>query len=443
MVLQSPFFWIATGLILTFTFNSPALALCVGSIIALIWGNPLKNITGKLSKYLLQLAVILLGFGLQLNVILKVGYTSLGITFFSISTTMLLGWLLGKLYKVEHNVSLLINSGTAICGGSAIAAMSPAIGASQAQTAVAMAVVFLLNGIALLIFPYAGHFMELSQTDFGIWAALAIHDTSSVVGASAIYGTEALVIGTTVKLTRALWILPLSFLGAKLNKNQSKATIPWFLFGFLLTALIRSLMPEADGCWNMLALGGKKLMVGTLFFVGAGLTKEDLKKIGKGALLKAVTLWVLVEGIVEERNLDEKEWVKDVLVVIASPEHPFACRSMVPMAEMIEEQWVLRERGSGTLSSFEALLASKNLRFPYVQEIGHTEAIKRVVEAGMGMSCLSRLAVEQELREGSLVEIPTDIEISRWFRIISLPEEHRSRLFNYMMKWLFSFASVK
>ncbi len=265
MVLQSPFFWIATGLILTFTFNSPALALCVGSIIALIWGNPLKNITGKLSKYLLQLAVILLGFGLQLNVILKVGYTSLGITFFSISTTMLLGWLLGKLYKVEHNVSLLINSGTAICGGSAIAAMSPAIGASQAQTAVAMAVVFLLNGIALLIFPYAGHFMELSQTDFGIWAALAIHDTSSVVGASAIYGTEALVIGTTVKLTRALWILPLSFLGAKLNKNQSKATIPWFLFGFLLTALIRSLMPEADGCWNMLALGGKKLMVGTLF----------------------------------------------------------------------------------------------------------------------------------------------------------------------------------
>lgn len=294
MVLQSPFFWIATGLILTFTFNSPALALCVGSIIALIWGNPLKNITGKLSKYLLQLAVILLGFGLQLNVILKVGYTSLGITFFSISTTMLLGWLLGKLYKVEHNVSLLINSGTAICGGSAIAAMSPAIGASQAQTAVAMAVVFLLNGIALLIFPYAGHFMELSQTDFGIWAALAIHDTSSVVGASAIYGTEALVIGTTVKLTRALWILPLSFLGAKLNKNQSKATIPWFLFGFLLAALIRSLMPEADGCWNMLALGGKKLMVGTLFFVGAGLTKEDLKKIGKGALLKAVTLWVLV-----------------------------------------------------------------------------------------------------------------------------------------------------
>lgn len=254
----------------------------------------MKNITGKLSKYLLQLAVILLGFGLQLNVILKVGYTSLGITFFSISTTMLLGWLLGKLYKVEHNVSLLINSGTAICGGSAIAAMSPAIGASQAQTAVAMAVVFLLNGIALLIFPYAGHFMELSQTDFGIWAALAIHDTSSVVGASAIYGTEALVIGTTVKLTRALWILPLSFLGAKLNKNQSKATIPWFLFGFLLAALIRSLMPEADGCWNMLALGGKKLMVGTLFFVGAGLTKEDLKKIGKGALLKAVTLWVLV-----------------------------------------------------------------------------------------------------------------------------------------------------
>jgi DNA-binding transcriptional LysR family regulator len=172
--------------------------------------------------------------------------------------------------------------------------------------------------------------------------------------------------------------------------------------------------------------------------LNVGNTREIAKLVREGILDIG-----LVEGIVEERNLDEKEWVKDVLVVIASPEHPFACRSMVPMAEMIEEQWVLRERGSGTLSSFEALLASKNLRFPYVQEIGHTEAIKRVVEAGMGMSCLSRLAVEQELREGSLVEIPTDIEISRWFRIISLPEEHRSRLFNYMMKWLFSFASVK
>ena len=294
LILQSPFFWIILGIFLSLVSHSPALALCVGSIIALTCGNPLKQLTGKLAKYLLQIAVILFGFGLHLRVILKVGYTSLGITFLSITTTMLLGWLFGKLYKVERDTSFLISSGTAICGGSAIAAMSSAIGASQGQTAVAMAVVFLLNGVALLVFPYAGHLMNLSQTDFGIWAALAIHDTSSVVGASAIYGAQALAIGTTIKLTRALWILPLSFIATKLNRSKNKATIPWFLFGFLLAALVRSLLPHMEESWNILAICGKKLMVGTLFFVGAGLTREELHKIGKGALLKAVTLWVTI-----------------------------------------------------------------------------------------------------------------------------------------------------
>ena len=229
IILQSPYFWIITSLALTLLTKSLAIALCFGSAIALLWGNPAKKVTGMLSKYLLQLAVILFGFGLQLNVILKVGYSSIGITFFSISTTLFLGWVLGKLFKVERSVSILISSGTAICGGSAIAAMAPAIGASQGQTAIAMAVVFLLNGIAR-------------------------HDTSSVVGATAIYGAEALAIGTTIKLTRALWILPLSFLGAKLNKSDSKAKVPWFLFGFLLAALIRSLFPGMEDLWHLLAI---------------------------------------------------------------------------------------------------------------------------------------------------------------------------------------------
>ncbi|WP_286979050.1 YeiH family protein [Aminobacterium sp. UBA5514] len=297
IILQSPYFWIITSLALTLLTKSLAVALCFGSAIALLWGNPAKKITGMLSKYLLQLAVILFGFGLQLNVILKVGYSSIGITFFSISTTLFLGWVLGKLFKVERSVSILISSGTAICGGSAIAAMAPAIGASQGQTAIAMAVVFLLNGIALLVFPHLGHLIGLNQADFGVWAALAIHDTSSVVGATAIYGAEALAIGTTIKLTRALWILPLSFLGAKLNKSDSKAKVPWFLFGFLLAALIRSLFPGMEDLWHLLAISGKKLMVTTLFFVGAGLTREDLKKIGGGSLLKAITLWILVSLI--------------------------------------------------------------------------------------------------------------------------------------------------
>lgn len=149
----------------------------------------------------------------------------------------------------------------------------------------------------------------------------------------------------------------------------------------------------------------------------------------------------LVEGLVARRDIEEEEWVKDELVIIASPEHPFACRKFVPMQEMQEEPWVLRERGSGTLSTFEAVLSRKKLSFHHVQEIGHTEAIKRVVEAGMGMSCLSKLAVEKELLEGHLAEIHTDECISRWFRIITLPEQYRSRLFLYMLRWLRSLAS--
>jgi uncharacterized integral membrane protein (TIGR00698 family) len=287
-------FWLAIAAAITFAGGSPAVGLALGAFISLVFGNPAKSQTGKLSKKLLQLAVILLGFGLQLSVVLKVGYSSIGLTFFSITLTMLAGFLLGRIFSVDKDLSTLLSTGTAICGGSAIAAMSPAIGASQTHTALAMAIVFLLNGLGLIIFPHLGAFFEMSQTDFGIWSALAIHDTSSVVGAAAIYGAHALAVGTTVKLTRALWILPLSFAGAKLNKSESGAKVPWFLFGFLLAAVIRSYMPQLDELWTGLAVTGKKLMTATLFFVGAGLTRTDLRQIGVKPLIMAVILWIIV-----------------------------------------------------------------------------------------------------------------------------------------------------
>lgn len=294
---SKPLYWIIISLIVVMFIKSPAVALCLGCGLSMIWGNHVQNYTGKWAKYLLQMAVILLGFGLQLTIILKVGLASIGITLFSITITLLLGLWLGKIFKVQRELSWLISSGTAICGGSAIAAMAPAIGASQKNTGIAMAVVFLLNGLALLVFPAGGHWLGLNQTDFGMWSALAIHDTSSVVGATAIYGTRALAIGTTIKLTRALWIMPLSFLAARFNRTESRAKFPWFLLGFLFAALLRFLFPGGDTFWNSLAAVGKQIMVITLFLVGAGITRGDLKKIGTGPLLNAVILWFMVSVI--------------------------------------------------------------------------------------------------------------------------------------------------
>lgn len=293
-LIERQYFWIGIAVILTLASDSPAVALVIGAAISLIWGNPMQKFTGGLSKKLLQLSVILLGFGLSLGIVLKVGYTSIGVTFVSITSTLIVGYFLAKLFKVERNLGILVSSGTAICGGSAIAAMAPAIGASQAQTAIAMAVVFLLNGLALIIFPHVGHLLNMSQVDFGVWSALAIHDTSSVVGAAAIFGAQALAVGTTVKLTRALWILPLSFVGAKLNNAKDKPKVQWFIFGFILAAVIRTYLPHFNVFWGDLAMAGKKMMVATLFLVGSGLTRNELKKIGVGPMVMAVCLWAVV-----------------------------------------------------------------------------------------------------------------------------------------------------
>lgn len=293
-ITSDPKIWLAAAALLSVLTPNPAWGLLLGAAAALSAGNPAAERTGKISKKLLQLAVILLGFGMQFDAVIRVGMTSVWVTMISISATMLLGTLLGRLYGVERDLSVLLSTGTAICGGSAIAAMSPSIGASQSDTGVAMAVVFLLNGIALFIFPYVGHLFGLSQEQFGFWSALAIHDTSSVVGAASIYGAAALAVGTTVKLTRALWILPVAMLGAKLNRSESRPPFQWFLVGFLAAAAARSLLPVLEGLWDIGSLTGKHLMTGTLFLIGAGLSRDKLKKIGFKPLLMAFTLWVVI-----------------------------------------------------------------------------------------------------------------------------------------------------
>ena len=293
-VLSKKIFWFLVALVLSIVTDYPAIGLVIGIAIALIFGNPIKNVTGKISKNLLQISVIFLGFGMQIGIILKVGFASIGITFTSIAITMIAGLLLGRLFAIEKNLSILLTSGTAICGGSAIAAMSPAINATQAQTAVAMAVIFLLNALGLIIFPPLGHLIGMDEASFGLWSAIAIHDTSSVVGAATQYGAVAAGIAITVKLTRALWIFPLALGVARFNKSETKPPFPWFLIGFLLAGVITTLFPIGDNVWHSLSTAGKHLMTGTLFLVGAGLTLDELHKVGVRSLLVSVILWVII-----------------------------------------------------------------------------------------------------------------------------------------------------
>lgn len=291
---QVKLLWGVLALLISLLTHSPAIGLVSGLTLAIILGNNVPEFTNNLAKKLLQLAVILLGFNLSLSTIVSVGVDSLFITATGIGIVFITGFGLNKLFKTEQKLSTLLSTGTAICGGSAIAAVAPAIGAGSNSIAIAMAIVFLLNAIGLIIFPPIGTFLELSQEQFGLWAALAIHDTSSVVGAATIYGTAATAIATTVKLTRALWILPVAFIAAKVHKTSSKAKFPLFLLGFLLASLLNSALPSLNFLWEHLASTGKTLMVTTLFFIGAGLSLKELRKIGLKPLLMAVILWIIV-----------------------------------------------------------------------------------------------------------------------------------------------------
>ena len=278
-------------------FVSAPMALVAGIAFGLIAGNPWGRSVSVWTRRLLQISVVGLGFGMNLPELITTGKDAFLYTAISISLTMAAGLLLGKLFKTEKGTSILISFGTAICGGSAIAAMAPVIKAEAEETGVALATIFTLNSAALILFPPLGHLLNMGQREFGLWAALAIHDTSSVVGAAAAYGTLALAIGTTVKLTRALWIMPSALLGAWFTKSEGKVKVPLFIIGFVAAAVISTLAPQFGNVWHGLHSIAKQSLVVTLFLIGSGLTRNVLAKTGIRPLAQGVSLWIVVSII--------------------------------------------------------------------------------------------------------------------------------------------------
>ena len=285
------------------TWVSPPIALALGLITAFTFGNPFPAQTKKATKFLLQISVVFLGFGMNLTEVVKAGKQGILFTIATIFGTLAVGFLIGRLLKVKDKTSNLIAAGTAICGGSAIAAVAPVIDADDEEISVSLGTIFILNSIALFIFPIIGHFLNLSQNQFGIWSAIAIHDTSSVVGAAQSYGAEALSVATTVKLARALWIAPVALLFAFLyrgkNERKTKIAVPYFIFLFLLVTVIRTYAPPEipPSLFDSLVILAKKGLTVTLFLIGASLSRETLKKVGIKPLVQGILLWILISVI--------------------------------------------------------------------------------------------------------------------------------------------------
>ena len=280
-------------------FVSAGIALLLGVAVALALGNPFASRTKTLTSKLLSYSVVGLGAGMNLKVVASVGLHGIGYTVVGISAAFLIGTLLGKLLKTESDTSLLITVGTAICGGSAIAAVAPVLRAKAHEVSVALGIVFMLNALALFIFPAIGHHLDLSETQFGLWSALAIHDTSSVVGATLIYGPHALEVGTTVKLARALWIVPVTFfIGLMVARRkeqpigESKPKRPWFILGFLIMAAVVTFIPQLQATGHFIEAIAKRLLVLTLFLIGTNLTRETLRAVGIRPFIQGVILWL-------------------------------------------------------------------------------------------------------------------------------------------------------
>ncbi len=275
-------------------FISPPIALALGLIFGFFFIHPFAAGSRKASRILLQASVVALGFGMNLYAVLKAGRSGFLYTAVGITTAMLLGVLLGKLLKVPMGASFLISTGTAICGGSAIAAVAPVMEAGEEQIAVSMGTVFVLNSIALFLFPWIGGLLHMSQPQFGLWSALAIHDTSSVVGAAAKYGAVALAIATTVKLARALWILPLSLGTAAVKRHKAKIQLPWFIAFFVLAAVINTYVAIGAPVFHGLFRLGQLGLTATLFLIGTGISKATLRRVGPRPLLQGLILWLIV-----------------------------------------------------------------------------------------------------------------------------------------------------
>jgi uncharacterized integral membrane protein (TIGR00698 family) len=275
---------------------SPPIALLGGIVYGLTFTHPFHVDSRRLAKFLLQASVVFLGFGMNLHEVVHAGRSGFVYTAGSITVAMLLGLGLGYLFRVSKKSAFLISAGTAICGGSAIAAVGPIAEASDEEMAVSLGTVFVLNSVALLLFPLIGYALHMSQTQFGLWSALAIHDTSSVVGATAKYGPTALAVGTIVKLARALWIVPLSLVTAVALKSKARIRWPWFILFFCLAALLNTLLPAFRATFSVFNHLGKIGLTVTLFLIGIGLNQETLKQVGLRPLLQALALWIIVGG---------------------------------------------------------------------------------------------------------------------------------------------------
>lgn len=276
---------------------SSPVALLMGFVFTLLFNQHCLQFTQVAIQYALKISIIGLGFSMFLTETIQTGKDGFTITVLTILTTLLLGWGLTRILKIDLKLGYLISSGTSICGGSAIAAVAPVIRAKPEMISIALGVVFLLNSVALLIFPWLGHLFELSQYQFGMWAAVAIHDTSSVVGAALTYGEEALRIATTVKLARALWIIPISLISMLLFKSKSgKIKIPWFIVLFLIAILINSYYELPQMLTFAIATASKRLLIATLFLVGTTLSIKDLRETGVKPLLLGIGLWIAISA---------------------------------------------------------------------------------------------------------------------------------------------------
>ena len=279
---------------------NPPVALFLGLSFALLCGQAHPKFNKKISKYLLQYSVVGLGFGMNLQASLASGKEGMEFTVISVVGTLLIGWVIGrKFLKVDRDTSYLISSGTAICGGSAIAAVGPVLKAKDSEMSVALGTIFILNAIALFIFPAIGHALNMDQQQFGTWAAIAIHDTSSVVGAGAAYGEEALKVATTIKLTRALWIIPLAIATSFIFKSKGqKISIPWFIFFFVLAMIVNTYVLNLSETGALIGAGinsiARKALTITLFFIGASLSRDVLKAVGIKPLVQGILLWVVI-----------------------------------------------------------------------------------------------------------------------------------------------------
>ncbi|QEC76504.1 YeiH family protein [Mucilaginibacter ginsenosidivorax] len=274
---------------------SPALALIMGLVVAQLTGHPYLHLNHKATHLLLQISVVGLGFGMNVHSALQAGREGVLFTIASIACTFIFGHFIGKWLNIEKKTSYLISSGTAICGGSAIAAISPVIKAGEKEISVALGCIFILNSVALFVFPVIGHHFNLSQTQFGLWCAIAIHDTSSVVGAAGKYGNHALEVATTVKLARALWIIPVAFISTFTFKNQSKKIrVPYFIALFVLAMVANTYIPVTKLVGPYMVIIAKAGLTLTLFLIGAGLSRKVLASVGFRPLFQGIALWVII-----------------------------------------------------------------------------------------------------------------------------------------------------